>query len=209
MRRMKLLKKLGKKRAKSCQITGTSATFSDVIFFFSILAVLHSSVVNPAWADSLFKPDGTCTRSFIYRNRTYPVDSSRKLDGEGMRFVLKKTSQSEEMLNDYQSRLKTSFIPAYVGSLGLATAIGGSIYAGTISNQLGNRDTRNGFLFGGLFLAIAGYGYGQFALKQKEKTLEKAVETYNDAVPEPERVRIDLMPLPTGSGGEIKTQVPF
>ncbi len=113
------------------------------------------------------------------------------------------------MLNDYQSRLKTSFIPAYIGSFGLALAIGGSLYAGTKGNPLGNRDTRNAFLFSGLFLAFGGYGYGHFIAKEKEKTLEKAIENYNDAVPEPERIRVDLMPLPSGTGGEIKTSVPF
>ncbi|MBI3544551.1 MAG: hypothetical protein HY075_14870, partial [Deltaproteobacteria bacterium] len=86
---------------------------------------------------------------------------------------------------------------------------GGSLYASTKASPLGNRDTRNTFLFSGLLLAITGYGYGQYALKAKEKMLEKAVETYNDTVPEPERIRVELMPLPTGDGGEIKTQVPF
>lgn len=126
-----------------------------------------------------------------------------------MRFILKSQTHSEVLLNDYQSRLKASYLPAYIGTAGLALAIGGPLYAGTISNPLGQRDTRNVTIFAGLFLAIAGYGYGQYALKEKEKTLEKAINTYNDAVPEPERIRVDLLPVSNGTGGEIKTQVPF
>lgn len=126
-----------------------------------------------------------------------------------MRFVLKKSSEAEVLLNDYQGRLRSRSLPAYMGTVGLVLAVGGPLYAGTISSPLGQRDTRNITLFTGLFLAVAGYGYGQFLLKQKEKTLEKAIDTYNDAVPESERIRVDLMPLPSGTGGEIKTQVPF
>lgn len=113
------------------------------------------------------------------------------------------------MLDDYQNRLKLSRIPGFVGTAGLALAVGGSLYSATIASPLGNRDTRTAFLFGGILLAVVGYGYGQYALKAKEKVLEKAIDTYNDAVPEPERIRVDLTPLPTGTGGEIKTVVPF
>lgn len=176
---------------------------------FLFLLLLHSSAVNSAWADALFRPDSSCTRSFIYRNRTYPVDSSRKLDGEGLRFLLKKQGQAEQLLNDYQGKLKSSFIPGYVSTLGFASIIGGTIYSGAISSPLGQRDTRYAFLFTGIFLVVAGYAYGQYAIKDKEKTLEKAVESYNDAVPAPDRIRVELTPLPTGTGGEIKTQVPF
>ncbi len=203
------ISKFLKKRVKGCQRGRSSDSFSCVTRAFFCLLFFHSLFATSVRADSLFKPDGTCARSFIYRNRSYPVDSSRKLDGEGMRFVLKKSSQAETLLNDYQSRLKSSFAPAYVSTAGILIAITGPLYASSLKLGQDQKWTRLGTIIGGVFLAVGGYAYGQYALNQKEKTLEKAVETYNDAVPEPERVRIDLMPLPTGSGGEIKTQVPF
>lgn len=164
---------------------------------------------NAQAAEPLFKGDGACTRSFVYRNRTYPLDSSRKLDGEGLRTVVKTVSQSETLLNDYQTRLKSSSVPAYTATFGIAAAIGGSIYSNSIESNLGRRDTKYAFLLSGLFLTVASYAYGQFAIVQKEKVLEKAVNTYNDSVPEVERIRVDVAPLSDGSGGEIKTQVPF
>lgn len=145
----------------------------------------------------------------MYRNRTYPLDSSRKLDGEGLRNVFKPVPQAEAMLNDYQSRLRSSSIPAYTATLGIAMAIGGPIYANSRETYLGQRDTRYAFLLSGLFLVVASYAYGQFAIVQKEKTLEKAVDTYNDSVPDQERIRVDLRPVTDGTGGEIRTLVPF
>jgi hypothetical protein len=167
-------------------------------------------LVQPVWAaDALFKADGTCSRSFVYRNRTLPLDSSRKLDGDGLRQVFKKVPQAEAMLNDYQSRLKSSRWPAYVGTLGIATAVGGAVYAGTLQSSLGQRDTRYAFLLSGLFLAVAAYSYGQYAIVQKEKVLEKAVNTYNDAVPGVDRITVDFGPVTTGTGGQVQTIVPF
>lgn len=113
------------------------------------------------------------------------------------------------MLNNYQSALSASKIPAYTGSLGIALAIGGPLYASTLSSPVGKDDTRKIFLFSGITLAIGSYFFGQWALHSKEKTLEKAVDTYNDAMPEPERIRIQLTPLPTGDGGEVKTYLPL
>lgn len=130
------------------------------------------------------------------------------MDGEGLRMVLKNNSQSEAMLNDYQSQLKSATLPAYLGTLGLALAISGRFYAGTL-NDPGRRDTQMLMVYPGLALAIGSYIYAQLNIKKKENILEDAVNKYNAAAPEKERIRVDLLPLPTGDGGEIKTQVPF
>ncbi|MEW6055375.1 MAG: hypothetical protein AB1540_02075 [Bdellovibrionota bacterium] len=112
-------------------------------------------------------------------------------------------------MNDYQGRLKTSLIPAYVGTFGGLLVLGGGIiYSDNVPSNVGRRDTRYAFMLSGLFLVLAGYGYGQYALKEKEKALEKAVKIYNDSVPAPERVRVTVTPTGDG-GGEIKTEVPF
>jgi hypothetical protein len=175
---------------------------------FIIAAVLHLVAFNSV-AFALFKPDGTCARYFIYRNRTYPVDSSRKLDGEGLRFLLKNNNQSEVMLNDYQSRLRAPRFTAFTGLLGVALLIGGPLYASHITSELGRSDTRLAFIIGGSVLLAGSYFYGRHLVEEKEKTLEKAVGTYNDAVPEAEKIRVEITPAPTGTGGEIKTLVPF
>ena len=190
-----------------------------VILIFSLIFHVLTAP-NARAAEALFKADGSCSRSFIYRNRTYPLDSSRKLDGEGLRQLFTpehartardggKFSQAETLLNDYQAQLRASNWPAYVGTLGIVAAIGGSIYANTLTTPLGQRDTRYTFILSGLFLVVSSYAYGQIAIVQKEKTLEKAVDTYNDAVPNVDRIRVDLGPVSTGTGGEIKTEVPF
>lgn len=113
------------------------------------------------------------------------------------------------MLNDYQAGIKSANWPAYAGTLGVAAAIGGTIYANALQTPLGQRDTRYTFILSGLVLAVGSYAYGQFAMARNEKVLEKAVDTYNDAVPNVDRIRVDFGPVFTGSGGEIKTQVPF
>lgn len=205
---MKLLEQLRKEWRKGARRRVRNRLLPLWLFVgLFTLGILSHSI--SASADSLFKPDNSCTRSFIYRNRSYPVDSSRKLDAEGLRFLLKKNPDAETLLNSYQNQLNASLIPAYTGALGIAMAVGGPLYAATLHSPLGQRDTRNVFLYSGIFMVAASYLYGQWAVSHKEKTLEKAVETYNDAVPEPERIRVELTPLPSGNGGEIKTQIPF
>lgn len=207
---MELLKQFSKKRIQSRCHALYRRRARCVLHALLVLQLLQGLIpYKNALADTLFKPDGTCARSFVYRNRTYPVDSSRKLDGEGLRFLLKKQGQAEAMLNSYQSRLKSSRIPAYTGTLGLILAVGGPMYAGTLDTPLGQRDTRTIFVASGIALALGSYIYGQWAFKSKENILENAVNSYNDSVPEPEQIRVELTPLPTGSGGEIKTQVPL
>jgi hypothetical protein len=126
-----------------------------------------------------------------------------------MRFIFSKNNQTEAILNDYQSRLRTSNWPAYTGSLGVAMLIGGPIYANTLHTPLGQRDTRNIFIATGVTLLVGSYFYGQWSLHKRENILEKGIQTYNDSVPEPERIQVGLTPTPTGDGGTIKTIVPF
>jgi len=159
-------------------------------------------------AEKLFKPESTCVRSYIYRNRSFSVDSSRKMDGEGLRQVLTKNPDAEALLNDYQGRLRASYIPAYTATLGAAMAIAGPLYAGTIKSLEGQSDTRALIMWPGIALLVGSYLYGQYALWRKEKTLENAVETYNHAVSDTDRIRVELTPTARGTGGEVKTLVP-
>ncbi len=190
-------------------MAGFAVSLNTVKFLLLLGQILLASHTHVALgADGLFNPDSTCSRSFIFQNKTYPVDSNRKQDGEGLRFVLKKNSQSEAMLNDYQGQLKSATLPAYIGTLGLAMAISGRFLAGT-KNDPGRRDTTYALVYPGILLAVSSYIYAQLGIKSKESVLEDAVNNYNTTASEKEKIRVDLLPLPTGDGGEIKTQVPF
>ncbi len=160
-------------------------------------------------ADALFKPDHTCARSFIYRNRTHAMDSSRKLDAEGLRIVLKKHAQSEQLLNLYQNNLKASKWPAYIGSAGLGIALGGFIYANTLENPKDQTIARYSALAVGFAIAFGAYSYGQYAIKNNDRILENAVARYNKDVNKEEKIQVKFAPTTTGLGGEIKTEVPF
>ncbi len=162
-----------------------------------------------ATTSRLYKPTNQCARSYIYRNREYPVDSARKLDAEGLRPVFKKFSEPTSLLDDYQAQLRTSYIPAYVGSAGLALALGGTIYASQLKTPLGQRDTRYSFLFAGALLAVSSYAYNQFLFTKKERTLAKAVDTYNNLAPDSEKISVQITPNSNVDGGEIRTLVPF
>ncbi|MBI2606311.1 MAG: hypothetical protein HYW49_09555 [Deltaproteobacteria bacterium] len=164
-----------------------------------------------ASADTLLKPEGNCARSYIYRSRTYPVDSSRKLDGEGLRPVLRKNADSETLLNSYQTGLKTTRVPAYFGTLGLVALIGGPIYAAALdeNHPVGKHDIRRVALLGGVGVLVGSYFFGKYVIHNNEKNLEKAVQTYNDSASGMEKIQVGFTPLSTGDGGQIKTIVPF
>jgi|GEM_PF-1725517 len=171
--------------------------------------VSKSNFQSPIAPVKLFEPDGGCVRHYTYKNKTYPADSSRKPDGEGLRKLFKKSPQAEEMLNNYQSRLTTLRWPAITGSIGVASMITGVIYASQLDTQLGRRDTRLVMIGAGASLILASYAYGQLGRHLNEKNLEKAVETYNDSVPKEERIQVSITPTENVSGGMIQTLVPF
>ena len=177
--------------------------------FLAAFFLLHLLFATAGYADTLFKPETNCTRSYIYRNRTFPVDSSRKPDAEGLRHVLRKNSQSEYLLNRYQSSLKASNIPAYFGTGGAIGLAVGLIYASKIESPLGKRDTKTIVLPLGIGMILGSYFFGQYFISSNQKTLEKAVDTYNDAAEEKERIQVGFTPMTNGDGGQIKTIVPF
>lgn len=157
----------------------------------------------------LFEPEAGCVRTYIYKNKTYPADSSRKADGEGLRNLLKSNPDAEIFLNKYQSNIKRLRWPAYFGGIGVASMIGGLVYSEQLQTQLGRRDTRLAMIGGGGLLILASYAYGQFARSSNEKTLEKAINLYNGSVREEEKIQVNLTPLSHEAGGKVQTIVPF
>ncbi|MGE4231862.1 MAG: hypothetical protein AB7F43_00900 [Bacteriovoracia bacterium] len=187
-----------------------------VLIILSFLA-LHwqTAVASEFSSTALFKPDINCTRSFIYKNSTYPLDSNRKQDGEGFRFLAKKNSQSEAMLNDYQkSRIFASWT-AYTGTLGAITLIAGNIYSSALIDEPGKTDTRYISIGVGAFLVLGSYIIGQLSIANNEKKLMKAIDNYNNGVSDSEKIRVGLTPLGSNmvegseKGGAIQTQMKF
>lgn len=159
---------------------------------------------------SKFSSEANCIRHYIYKGCTYAVDSSRKMDGEGLRVVLRKYSPSEEMLNTYQKNLQSSKIPAYFGTVGLLSIIIGPIYASTLDESpLGKRDTRYVTLLGGASVLLGSYFWGITNINRNEARLSSAVSDYNNAVDRSEQIQVNFTPTQSGTGGEIKTIVPF
>ena len=200
---------------------GSSASFKGVMrkgwkcFHFRVLKIslcvtlLTIFCIQSSRADTLFKAENNCLRSYVYRNRTFPVDSSRKMDGEGLRQVLRNSPQSEIMLNEYQGNLKSSKVPAYLGTVGLLVLVGGPIYASSLDSEIGASDTRTLSILTGAGILVSSYLFGKFSIKQNEAHLESAVEKYNQSVDKNEQINVSLSPTPMGDGGQIKTIVPF
>lgn len=157
----------------------------------------------------LFQPDFSCTRSYIYHNRAHQVDSGRKQDGEGLRPLFTKNQQSLSLLNTYQNQAKKNYWPAWTASFGAGLLVGGNIYANSLSSPVGQSDTRLLFVSAGVFFIVSSLLYGQFAVKAREKTLQSAIDHYNDSAPQTEKIKVFLTPVVTGTGGEVKTLVPF
>ncbi len=153
--------------------------------------------------------EANCIRHYIYKGRVYPVDSSRKMDGEGLRVVFKKYNPSEELLNSYQQNLRSSKIPAYFGTVGLLSLIIGPVYASTIDNTIGKRDTRYATIFGGASVLLGSYFWGIWNINRNENRLSSSVDQYNQAVDRAEQIQVNFTPTQTGDGGQIKTIVPF
>ncbi len=182
--------------------------FKSKITLFILILNLCWTWSLPAHADTFFKSDNNCVRSYTYRNRSFSIDSSRKLDGEGLRKVFKQVPQSESLLNDYQSNKKISNIPAYTGTIGFLSAAIGEIYASSLTYP-GKRDTRYVTILGGLGLLFGSYIFGKLLIKKNENTLGEAVNTYNRLSIPTEQIRVSLEPMANPDGGQIKTIVPF
>jgi hypothetical protein len=150
---------------------------------------LASPPVQPKRPGELFKPESSCSRFFVYRNQVYPLDSSRKQDGEGLRFVLSKNPKSLELLNDYQKTLRYSRWPAYVGSVGLVIAAGGAIFSTRIQPAEHQRPVRMISIASGISIMLASYAYGQHLMYVNESSLVEALAEYNQAAEAKDRIK--------------------
>jgi hypothetical protein len=178
-----------------------------ILFFLFFLTQNQAQALSTSTTD--LKPTTNCVRSYVYRDRIYAVDSNRKLDGEGLRKVLKQNPESEMLLNQYQKNLKISKITAFTGTLGLATFIGGSIYTTQTQNAVAKKDIRKISLYGGLSVLGISYLVGKWNFYNNEKTLKKAVEKYNESVDNEYKIQVNFTPTSTYDGGQIQTIVPF
>ncbi len=193
---------------------GCLVKITTLFFLIPVFSIQTAFAKSESKAETgLFKPEIYCSRSFIHKEQVYPLDSSRKQDGEGLRFLFKKNSESENLLDSYQKGRRSMGWYPYVGSLGIATVIGGSIYAGTIEGTaIEQRNIRIAFLFGGLAIAAGSYWLSKKNMASNEKTLENAIDHYNDNAPESEKIRMNVAPLvgPDGEkGAMMQTEVGF
>lgn len=180
--------------------------------FFKKIGILPLSLLftlTLTHAQSINQILSPCNRTFLYKGRTYSLDSSRNLDAEGLRFVFKNHAPSEELLNHYQQNYKLSVIPAYISTFGILTIIGTQIYANTMEAGRAQKNVRYIFSLSGLAIALGGYFYGQKRLGNQQATLEKAVEHYNLWANEKEKIQVNFSPTPEEKGGEVRTQVSF
>ena len=162
----------------------------------------------------LFQSEVLCSRFYLYHNKILAVDSSRKKDGEGLRPILSKNPEAERLLSTYQANQPPPSWPAYVGTLGVLTLIGGNIAAREVfsGSRIPQRNFRLATTILGGSLAIGSYVYTQVRLHRNEKNLEKAVSVYNASVSTEDRVRIGFEPSDPsegGAGGQVKTQFQF
>lgn len=185
----------------------TTACFFLFLYLAHTLALAADSPALPpssqstSVAQDLFKPAIFCSRMYVYKNQTYSMDSGRKQDGEGLRNIFKKDVKATQMLNEYQLQNKQiARWPAYFGSLGILTFVGGSLYANSLESKIDQRNLRYASILTGALITLGSYYYGQYSLKQNEKLLHKAIHQYNDAVPALERIQVELVPLTSNNG---------
>lgn len=181
----------------------------NLLFLFT-MAFAFSDTVYAETGHDLFKPEVTCSRIFSYHGKVLALDSGRKRDAEGLRPYLNGNSQAIELLNRYQSSLKAPPWPAYIGTFGIATMIGGNIAIEQFEETRKHRAYyRWGVIALGSGILLSSYFYGQRKMRNNERNLEDAISTYNNSAKPNDRLRVMLEPSEEGVGAQLRALFPF
>ncbi len=124
-----------------------------------------------------------CERSFIYRKKTYELDSNTRQDAENLRPYFLNIPPALAELDTYQTnRLKLRNM-AYLGTLGFLIMVVGGIGSGRIHNPDLASTIGTLSFWGGLGTTAFSIGYSGVSIVQNEKHLRNGIQLYNDAHP--------------------------
>ncbi len=130
-----------------------------------------------------------CDREFIYNGKKLNCDSNAKPDGEGLRAVVQDTPSAVNELDTYQDNRRSIRNAAYVGSVGLLSALAGLLISRQFTDSAGNISStgssiRNIMGIGGFSLFGGSLIYALTVVKTNESHLGAAVQNFNTAHPD-------------------------
>lgn len=124
------------------------------------------------------RPFGGCKRAFTYRGKRYAIDSNYRQDGERLRPIIRSVPAAVSELDLYQKNRQSAKLGAYLGTIGLVTALATVLFVGELAPEY-QRPVRAIGIFGGLGLAGTGFIYSFGIMRSNERHLSRAVENYN------------------------------
>jgi hypothetical protein len=144
---------------------------------------------NPSMPTDLKQKEITpiphCERYFIYDGKKSECDSNVKKDAVYLRPIMRGVPNAIAELDAYQSNKNQIGWTAYLGSLGLVTAIVGVLIDRPGFDKVTGSPKPGGILLiSGAVLAIHSFIYAFGLIKANEAHLDNAVRYYNDAHPE-------------------------
>lgn len=179
-------------------------TLIAIITFFGFVPVGLCQMSQ----SSLYQPQDNCTRFFLYRGEKRPMDSGRRDDGEGLRYLLKNNPESERLLNDYQKNIPFPTWLTVTSTTGFAIVLGGFLAAPSLADSPTKaRNIRAAFLGTGLILALGSYAYNQRRRSKNEEILKRAIDLFNESMPVDKKIQMGFEFDPMGKQGQIITEV--
>ncbi|MGE0614518.1 MAG: hypothetical protein AB7P04_02670 [Bacteriovoracia bacterium] len=123
-----------------------------------------------------------CKREFVHQEKTYPIDSFHKQDGERLRPVIQEVPSAVAQLNAYQRNRRAATTANYVGTIGIGVALVGLILGRQLSGDTAVV-VRNISVLSGLAMTSGSLIYRFTILRSNENHLTQAVQNYNSARP--------------------------
>jgi hypothetical protein len=142
----------------------------------------HSPSTPPSLNQKVPPDLFNCKRKFVYQGRTLDCDSELARDGENLRPIVQTVPEAESELNIYQRDRSRIQKLAYVGSVGLASALIGTVVFRRVEG-LNTIALRNVTVLGGLGLVAGSTLLGLALLSTNESHLSRSVDLYNQARP--------------------------
>ena len=123
-----------------------------------------------------------CQRHFQWKGKKRPLDSYHQQDAENLRPILDRSPKALKQLQMYQEKQTSIDAAAYLGTIGLAIALGGHFlgkrFKGKQKSQIQTIS-----MISGLSITAGSLIYSFGSMHSSKSHLKKAVEIYNENHP--------------------------